>query len=91
MEPVTWTLVGEAAVVGLVLIVLTYVVSIPLSFMKPSLPEVCASWNSGHIMELTLFLAGFLFHFLFEITGINRWYVEKKAASLRQGQVDAHS
>lgn len=67
---------AEGIFVGLALIAFVYISSWIISNfnLKPSLPEICASWNQKHVMEITLFLAGFLFHVSFELLGLNKWY-----------------
>jgi hypothetical protein len=67
---------AEGIFVGLSLIVFVYISSgIVSNFnLKPSLPEICASWNQKYVMEITLFVAGFLFHVTFELLGLNKWY-----------------
>ena len=68
----------EACFVGVVLIGFTYASGLIARNIvsKPSLPEICSTWNENYIMEVNLFLAGFLFHIVFEYTGINKWYVD---------------
>ena len=68
---------GEGIFVGLVLILFVYVAGFLLKLLKypdVSLPEVCEKWNQTYIMEANLLLAGFLFHVVFEYSGINKWY-----------------
>ena len=43
-------------------------------FMSVDLPKACREWNKNHIMELSLFLTGFLTHIIFELFGLNNWY-----------------
>lgn len=66
----------EAIVVGVLLIPFTYVAGFIARNIvkKPSLPDVCQSWNKNYIMEVNLFIAGFLFHIVCELVGLNRWY-----------------
>jgi hypothetical protein len=79
-QPITARILVEAGVVGILLIIFAYIVSFGLhrAGLGPSLPEVCKSWNSGHIMELTLFLSGALFHLTFEGLGWNKMYALDK-------------
>jgi len=69
----------ESVVVGLLLIPMAYLAGIFARRIaaKPSLPEVCSTWNENNIMEWNLFLAGFLFHMICQYTGINKWYVNQ--------------
>lgn len=68
----------EAIVVGILLIPFTYTAAFIIKpFTKrPMLPDVCKSWNKYYIMEINLFVAGFLFHLVLEYVGINRWYAK---------------
>lgn len=65
----------EAFIAGIVVVVLGYIFGyFTKSFMTVSLPEVCGEWNKNHIMEINLFLIGFVAHLGFELTGANHWY-----------------
>lgn len=79
-QPITPIVLGEAVVVGFLLIIFVYVASAIVSLMglKPSLPDICKTWNKNHIMEISVFLAGALFHLSFEVLGLNRQYVLSK-------------
>jgi hypothetical protein len=72
------TVLIEAVVVGLVLIPMAYIAGYFAKHLvgKPSLPEICSKWNENHIMEVNLFLAGFLFHIVCQVSGVNKWYVD---------------
>lgn len=72
------TIVIEAIIVGIILIPITYVAGVISKQIvnRPSLPEVCQTWNENYIMEINLFLAGFLFHILLEYIGVNKWYAD---------------
>lgn len=39
-------------------------------------------WNNYYFMELSLFVTGLSLHFLFEITGANKWYLQHAAAGV---------
>lgn len=67
----------EACLVGILLIPITYLTGYVAKMIvsKPMLPDVCAHWNDAHIMEVNLFLAGFFFHIICQITGLNAYYV----------------
>jgi len=71
--------VQESIAVGLFLILFIYVAQFILRIVKyPTVatPAECKRWNKTYIMEATAFLAGFLFHMVFEYAGINKWYVK---------------
>lgn len=75
--PTLQKILMEAVVVGILLIPITYIAAFFAKYItkKPSLPEICSTWNKHRVMEVNLFIAGFLFHILCEITGLNKWYV----------------
>jgi hypothetical protein len=69
----------ESVFVGLFLIPVVYLAAFftKLIVTKPTLPEICATWNENYIMEINLFIAGFLFHMICQYSGINEWYVKQ--------------
>ena len=77
MKSIT-TILIESIVVGLLLIPFTYVAGYLAKMIvsKPSLPDICKKWNKNYIMEINLFIAGFLFHLTLEVLGINEWYAK---------------
>lgn len=69
-------LLFEAAIVGVISLILIYAVTLSLRpwLGVKGLPSDCASWNKHHIMEISIIIAGMLFHILAEITGVNEGY-----------------
>ena len=68
-------LLVEAFLAGiLILIIGTFVGFIMGRFMSVDLPKACREWNKNHIMEISLFLTGFIAHIIFELFGLNNWY-----------------
>ena len=68
-------LIIEGSVVGIVLVVIGVILTCLLkNINNDNLPDVCKSWNKNYIMEINLFLIGFIAHMLFEMTGANKWY-----------------
>jgi hypothetical protein len=84
MQPITGKVVVEGVLVGIFLIIIVYVISAVLARtnLKPMLPEICGTWNKNHIMEINLFLSGFLFHIGCEVSGLNLWYAKNKIAAI---------
>ena len=71
----------EAVVVGIATVVVGSVVGFILGkLMGQDLPAECKKWNKNHIMELSLFITGFLIHVLCELVGVNKWYCKNGAA-----------
>jgi hypothetical protein len=65
----------EAMFVGLVLVALGYIVGfITRPLLEVRQPAICDHWNDKYIMEINLFLVGFIAHLLFEFAGANQWY-----------------
>lgn len=64
----------EAVLVGIAVVLAGLVITVFSKKNQQSLPEECRNWNKNYIMEITLFLIGFMLHILFEFTGINAWY-----------------
>ena len=79
----------EALWVGLAITLIGAVVGYGVGyFMRvflptTKLPVVCKRWNRYHVMEISLFLTGFLGHLLFEMAGLNRWYCKYGRACRR--------
>jgi hypothetical protein len=73
------TIFIESCVVGLLLIPFAYLAGLIAHKVvaKPSLPDVCSTWNENYIMEVNLFIAGFLFHMVLQYTGVNKYYVDQ--------------
>ena len=63
----------EAFVVGIATVVLGYVGSYLAVKILPT-PKKGEYFNKYYVMELSLFLTGFLAHLLFEFFYLNRWY-----------------
>jgi membrane protein DedA with SNARE-associated domain len=65
----------EAVCVGLLVVVVGTLVGFILGkYFSTNLPRICKSWNKNHIMEISLFLTGFIAHLLCEFIGVNKWY-----------------
>ena len=84
----TKRILQEASVVGIVFMVLGFIVAIitlrlyKYLDLKIDLPQICQSYNKYRIMEVTLFLTGFLGHIAFEATGANAYYADYKYKEL---------
>ena len=65
----------EAFVVGISVVIVGTIISLILKqIIKSDLPKECKNWNKYYVMEITLFLIGFLLHILYEVLGLNKWY-----------------
>ena len=72
------TVFVESVIVGLLLIPFAYLAGYFAKAVtsKPALPDICSKWNKYYIMEINLFLTGFIFHMVFEYFGLNRAYAK---------------
>ena len=50
---------------GVLTVLVGYLISILVSSFIPDLPQVCKDWNKYNIMELTLFLTGYIVYYLY--------------------------
>tara|TARA_Y100000590_G_scaffold452872_1_gene596837 strand:- start:712 stop:957 length:246 start_codon:yes stop_codon:yes gene_type:complete len=65
----------ESSVVGILVVIIGTIISFIISkFIVSDLPPVCKNWNKNFIMEICLFLTGFITHLLCEYLGVNKWY-----------------
>lgn len=64
---------GEAVLVGAVLVLVTYVAIAITSRIVPR-PPPGEHYNKYRVMEISIFVAGFLTHLLFEKVGLNKAY-----------------
>ncbi len=71
-------LLVEAAVVGLLVVVVGLIVHFLVNKARPQqTPDHCKDWNKNHIMEICLFITGAMTHIVCEYSGVNQWYVNQ--------------
>jgi ABC-type antimicrobial peptide transport system permease subunit len=79
-----YQLIIEAIVVGIVMMVIGNIVGYFVGKQfATDLPPVCKDWNKNYLMEICLFLTGFIGHLLFELIGANKWYCKNGYACKR--------
>ena len=70
---------AEAVAVGILLILFAWI-SIAIlhatGIGTVETPSQCDRWNDKYIMEISLFLSGFMFHMFFQYAGLNKMYVD---------------
>lgn len=54
----------QAVMFGIVSILLGLILSIIFGFLKPELPEECSEWDKYYVMEVIMFLTGFILRYL---------------------------
>lgn len=71
-------LIIEAIFVGIGTVIIGSIVGYIISkYNSIDLPNICKKWNKNHIMEICLFITGFMIHIICELTGINKYYCKK--------------
>ena len=54
----------QAVMFGVVAILLGLILSAVFGFLKPELPEECSEWDKYYVMEIIMFLTGFILRYL---------------------------
>jgi hypothetical protein len=54
----------QAVMFGIVAIILGLILSSIFGFLKPELPEECSVWDKYYVMEVIMFLTGFIIRYL---------------------------
>ncbi len=81
-------LIFEAIIFGIIILVLGTIVSFILSkFTITDLPPVCKDWNKNHIMEISLFLTGFIGYLVCYLIGLNSWYCKNGNACINRKKI----
>lgn len=74
----------EAFIVGLLTILFGNIAGLITSqIFKIDLPKECEDWNKFYVMEISLFLTGFLVYLFAEFFGIHKWYCKNGFACKR--------
>lgn len=54
----------QAVMFGIISILLGLILSVVFGFLKPELPEECSEWDKYYVMEVIMFLTGFILRYL---------------------------
>lgn len=54
----------QAVMFGVVTVLLGLILSMIFGFLKPELPKECEIWDKYYVMEVVLFLTGFILRYL---------------------------
>jgi len=76
-------LLFEAFVVGLGIAIMGFIVSSIIGLFTNNKKSDTRDWNKYYIMEIALFLTGFIFHLVCELLGINTWYCKYGRACMK--------
>lgn len=65
----------QAVMFGVVSVLLGLILSMVFGFLKPELPEECAIWDKYYVMEVILFLTGFILRYLITNETIGKYMI----------------
>jgi hypothetical protein len=54
----------QAVMFGVVTVLLGLILSMVFGFLKPELPAECEVWDKYYVMEIVLFLTGFIIRYM---------------------------
>lgn len=54
----------QAVMFGVVAVILGLILSAVFGFLKPELPEECNEWDKYYVMEVIMFLTGFIIRYM---------------------------
>lgn len=63
----------QAVIVGILTVLIGLLLSMALSFLKPELGPECEKWNKYYVMEVSLFLTGFILRYVMEHRVVNQY------------------
>ena len=63
----------QAVMFGVVAVLLGLILSMVFGFLKPELPEECEVWDKYYVMEVVLFLTGFILRYLMTNESIGKY------------------
>ena len=67
------SLFNKAVITGVVFVILGLFMSCLFKGLKPILPSDCEIWNKYHVMEISLFVSGFIFRYLLETEVLKKY------------------
>lgn len=68
----------QAVMFGVVTILIGLILSTIFGFLKPELPKECNEWNKYYVMEVILFLTGFVLRYLITNETIGKYMYDTK-------------
>ena len=68
----------QAVMFGVVAVLLGLIFSMVFGFLKPELPDECAVWDKYYVMEVVMFLTGFVLRYLMTNETIGKYLYEEK-------------
>ncbi len=66
----------QAVMFGVVTVLLGLILSMIFGFLKPELPKECEIWDKYYVMEIILFLTGFIIRYMLTNTTVLKYMYE---------------
>jgi hypothetical protein len=66
----------QAVMFGVVAVLISLILSMGFGFLKPELPKECEIWDKYYVMEIVLFLTGFILRYLLVNQSIGKYLYE---------------
>ena len=66
----------QAVMFGVVTVLIGLILSMIFGFLKPELPKECEIWDKYYVMEIVLFLTGFILRYLLTNQSIGKYLYE---------------
>lgn len=63
----------QAVMFGVVTVLIGLILTTIFGFLKPELPKECEMWNKYYVMEIILFLIGFILRYLLRYNSIQKY------------------
>lgn len=63
----------QAVMFGIVTILIALILLNVFGFLKPELPTECDTWDKYYVMEVVLFLTGFILRYLMTIDTVGKY------------------
>jgi len=67
------SLLYQAILFGITVVLIGLLVSMALASLKPELPKECEEWDKNYVMEISLFAIGFIIRYLLENTAVKKY------------------
>lgn len=66
----------QAVMFGIVTVLLGLILSTAFGFLKPELPAECEMWDKYYVMEIVLFLTGFIIRYLLNHKSVSKYMLD---------------
>ena len=67
----------QAVMFGVVAVLIGIILSMIFGFLKPDLPIECEMWDKYYVMEIVLFLTGFILRYLLTNKNIGKYLYDE--------------